>query len=57
MKNKEHFTLKGLHKIVTTKAAINLGLSSFGTELKLSFPNIVPLKKPLIVDQVINNPY
>ena len=57
MKNKEHFTLKGLRKIVTTKAAINLGLSSCGTELKLAFPNIVPLKKPLIVDQVINNPY
>jgi len=28
MKNKEHFTLKGLHKIVAIKAAINWGLSS-----------------------------
>jgi len=57
MKNKEHFTLEGLHKIVAIKAAMNWGLSSFGTDLKLAFSNIVPSKRPLIVDQVINNPY
>jgi hypothetical protein len=50
---KEHLTIEGLQKIVAIKAAINRGLSD---ELKAAFPNIVPMIRPLIVEQVIKNP-
>lgn len=42
--SKEHLTMKGLHKIVSLKASINLGLTD---ELKTSFPNVVPTLRPL----------
>lgn len=45
MMNKEHLTKKGLDKIVSIKAAINLGLP---TELQLYFPDIIPTFRPLV---------
>ena len=51
--NKEHLTIEGLHKIVAIKAAINRGLSD---KLKEIFPNVIPMKRPLVVDQVITDP-
>lgn len=54
MNNKEHLTIEGLHKIVAIKASLNLGLSN---ELKTSFSNIVAIKRPLIKNQEILDPY
>ena len=48
IKNKEHLTWEGLNKILRIKASMNLGLSE---ELKLSFPNIVPKPRPLLLDR------
>ena len=54
MSRKEHLTIEGLHKIVAIKASLNLGLSE---ELKVAFSNIIPMKRPLVIDQVIKNPH
>ena len=54
MINKEHLTIEGIQKIVNFRASINLG----GTEsLKEAFPNTVPVKRPVIEDIAIGNPY
>jgi len=45
MNLKEHFTLKGLHKIVAIKGSLNLGLSE---ELKTNFPKISTIEKPVV---------
>lgn len=42
---KEHLTMKGLQKIVSLKASINLGLND---ELKAAFPDTVPILRPLV---------
>jgi hypothetical protein len=54
MNNKEHLTIEGLHKIVAIKASLNLGLSD---ELKTSFPYLVAIKRPLIKNKEILDPY
>ena len=46
--NKEHLTKQGIDKIVAIKASMNLGLNE---ELKLAFPDIVPVPRPLLVQQ------
>ena len=43
--NKEHLTMEGLQKIIAIKTSMNLGLSD---ELKKAFPNIIPVKRPLV---------
>jgi hypothetical protein len=53
IKNKEHLTKKGLEKIVAIRATLNLGLSE---KLKVAFPNIVPVERPLVLNQKIPNP-
>lgn len=53
VKRKEHLTQEGLRSIVNIRASLNLGLSG---ELKEAFPNVVPVKRPLIEDQVIRDP-
>lgn len=53
IKNKEHLTREGFRKIISIKASINLGLSD---ELKLSFPEIIPMSRPLLLDKKIKNP-
>ena len=50
---KEHLTPEGLKIIVNIRASINRGLSD---ELKAAFPNSVPVKRPVIVDQTIRDP-
>ena len=54
MNNKEHLTLDGLQKILYIKASLNLGLSD---EIKINFPNISPIERPLIVDPKIIDPH
>jgi hypothetical protein len=51
--NKEHLTTEGLQKIVAIKASINNGLSD---ELKAAFPNTIPLQRPKVIDQEIQDP-
>jgi hypothetical protein len=53
VKDKQHLTKEGLSKIVAIKASMNLGLSD---KLKSAFPNIIPVDRPVVVDQVIQDP-
>ena len=41
----QHFRGAGLREIVALKAAMNLGLSD---KLKLAFPDVVPVERPLV---------
>ncbi len=50
MNNKEHLTLEGLKKILAIKSSLNLGLSN---DLKLNFPDIYPLERPLVLNPQI----
>jgi hypothetical protein len=54
---KEHLTQKGLISIVNIRASLNLGLSEGvpTSGLKEAFPNVVPVKRPLVEDQVIRD--
>lgn len=54
IRNKEHLTEYGLNKIIALKASLNLGLSD---ELKTAFPNTMIVSRPLVVNQLISNPY
>lgn len=54
MNNKEHLTISGIQKLVAIKASLNLGLSD---ELKLAFPEVVPIQRPLIENQKIKDPH
>jgi len=51
--NKEHLTIEGIEKLVSKKASMNLGLSD---ELKKSFPNVINVNRPLVVDQIVKDP-
>ena len=53
MEKGEHITMKGLEKIISIKASINRGLSN---KLNEAFPNIVPIVRPIVKDQVIQDP-
>jgi hypothetical protein len=53
-KNKEHLTPEGLIKILSIKASINRGLPE---KLQVTFPNVVPVDRPRVLDQVIKDPY
>ena len=53
IKNQEHLTIEGLREIVAIRASINRGLSS---ELEKAFPEIIPIKRPLVNNQTISDP-
>jgi hypothetical protein len=53
MNRKEHLTTEGINKIVAIKSSINKGLSE---ELKVAFPDVVYIQRPLVVDQEIKDP-
>jgi hypothetical protein len=53
MNKKEHLSEEGLRSIVSIRASMNLGLSD---ELKVAFPDIIPVPRPLIKEKKINNP-
>lgn len=50
---KQHLTQQGLEQIVNLKASINLGLSD---QLPAAFPDIQPVQRPLVLNQVIKDP-
>ena len=54
MNNKQHLTMEELHKIVSLKRSLNLGLSD---ELNRAFSNIVVINRPLIKNPEILDPY
>ena len=54
LSNKENLTLDGIHKLISIRAAINLGLSP---DLKAAFPTVESYPKPFVKDQTIKNPY
>ena len=56
IKNKEHLTMDGLNKIVAIRASWNLGLS-VAARIKAAFPAIIPIQRPLTLDQKISDPY
>ena len=45
IERRKHLTLEGLHKILAIRVSMNWGLSE---ELKLAFPGIVPVVRPLV---------
>ena len=53
MNTKEHLTFEGLYKVLSLKASLNLGLSD---DLKVAFPSIKPIMRPLLLNQEIPNP-
>lgn len=53
VQKKEHLTLEGLQEIINLKASLNLGLSDV---LKSAFPNINPVDRPRIENQIIPDP-
>ena len=54
MMRNEHLTEDGLRQIVAIKAAMNLGLSE---KLKFAFPDVVPVKRPLVELPQTIDPY
>ena len=53
IKNKEHLTPEGLRKIVALKASMNLGLSD---KLKVAFPDVVPVVRPVVSNPTTIDP-
>ena len=45
MLKKEHLTIEGLHKIVSLKTSMNLGISP---KLKSAFPDVIPVPRPIV---------
>ena len=45
--------MEGLHKIVAIKASLNKGLTD---KLKAAFPKIIPVPKPSVLNQRIEDP-
>jgi len=53
IKDRKHITIEGLHRIIAIKASLNLGLSD---NLKSNFSSIIPVARPLVVNQQIKDP-
>jgi hypothetical protein len=51
-KAKHHLKVNGFKELLRIRATINLGLSD---ELKLAFPNVLPVDRPLIKDLVVKS--
>ena len=51
---KEHLTNEGLKKIINIRASINTGITPILIE---AFPLCEPVPKPVVVDQVVPDPY
>nr|YP_009663726.1 hypothetical protein [Dactylella tenuis]QCW06863.1 hypothetical protein [Dactylella tenuis] len=50
--NKEHLTDEGFKKILNIRASMNLGIPE---ELKMTFPNINPVLRPLPIVTEVND--
>lgn len=54
MKEKKHLSSAGLQDIVNIRASMNNALS---LTLKTAFPNTIPAPRPLIIGQIIKDPF
>jgi hypothetical protein len=54
MNSKEHLTPEGLNKIVGIKTFMNKGISD---SLKLAFPGVSPVRRPVFINQGLVDPY
>lgn len=54
IKRKEHLRVEGFKQLVAIKASVNNGLSD---KFKESFPDVIPVQRPLVKSQVILDPY
>ena len=54
IKSKKHLTPEGLNEIVSIRASLNLGLTP---ALKIAFPDITPVSRPLVEDKRISDLY
>jgi hypothetical protein len=52
MNQKEHLTLFGLHKVISLRASMNLGLS---VSLVTAFPDVIPAIRPKRSDDILLN--
>ena len=52
MRRKEHLTQEGLIKIIAIKASMNRGLSE---KLKLYFPDVVPVVRPIVENPKVHD--
>ena len=53
IRRKEHLTQEGLIKIIAIKASMNRGLSE---KLKLYFPDVVPVVRPIVENPKVHDP-
>ena len=53
MRRKEHLTKEGFMKILAIKASMNHGLSE---KLKVAFPDILAVERPLVIEKKIPDP-
>ena len=53
MCNKKHLTIEGLRQILAIKSSMNLGISD---ELKIVFPDVIPVTRPIVKNQIIEDP-
>jgi len=54
IKQKEHLTIEGLNKIVGIKGSMNM--NRLPEKLKIAFPDIIPVERPLVQNQIIPDP-
>jgi hypothetical protein len=54
VEQKKHTTKAGLIEILEKKGAMNRGLPE---NLKVAFPSIIPVERPIVFNQNIPNPY
>ena len=54
MEIKGHVTPEGLREILSIKASLNRGLPE---KLKAEFPDVLPITRPLVVNQQIKDPH
>jgi hypothetical protein len=54
MQRREHLTIEGLNKILSIKAVLNNGLTD---SLNVAFPDIIPVIRPQVKNQIIPDPH
>ena len=57
IKQKEHLTVAGLEKILALRFNLNKGFAFASDDLKIAFPNVVPVVRPEYVFKGIPDPY
>jgi hypothetical protein len=53
-RSKEHLTVEGFNKVISIRAAMNLGLPE---ELKTTYPDVTPVLRPVVSEIDIKDPH